>query len=256
MFISMASTLDPNWFYSSLAQCVAAIVGLLGAVLASKLSEQYKIVKESAHSLEIRNNNFDKTLSAQRSHIQRLWDHLAKKASRLKDAIKNNLSVIELDDNITFSSVSGHIGLHANDEVLNECNAMFTLAGTIKDHLHLVSDTRTKRSLAKVDAMIMGLRDIKDVHANNIATQFENHYREITAHVDKHNELASIRLPGFFSGVLIWLCAFGLVLPLAYLSAHQGVSKQFLLIIVSVGISAIPIFIVNEIVRIYRLRVK
>lgn len=32
--------LDPNWFYSSIAQCAAAIIGLLGAILATRLQTQ------------------------------------------------------------------------------------------------------------------------------------------------------------------------------------------------------------------------
>ena len=33
-------TPDPNWFYSSIAQCAAAIIGLLGAILATRLQQQ------------------------------------------------------------------------------------------------------------------------------------------------------------------------------------------------------------------------
>src|SRR5688572_21783010 len=46
--------LDPNWFYSSLSQCCAAVVGLLGAVLASRLQQQLAAARIShAHLLEM-----------------------------------------------------------------------------------------------------------------------------------------------------------------------------------------------------------
>ena len=44
-------TNDPNWFYSSIAQCTAAIIGLLGAILATKLQSQLIDVKPKYRSL-------------------------------------------------------------------------------------------------------------------------------------------------------------------------------------------------------------
>lgn len=38
---------DPAWFYSSLAQTTAAIVGLIGAVLGSRIIEHIGFVRRS-----------------------------------------------------------------------------------------------------------------------------------------------------------------------------------------------------------------
>ena len=46
IFQSDASKIDPNWFYSSSAQCAAAIVGLMGAFLVTKLINQKSFVNQ------------------------------------------------------------------------------------------------------------------------------------------------------------------------------------------------------------------
>ena len=49
---------DPNWFYSSLAQCAAALVGLLGAVVVTRMQQQVLDARESANDLRNRLNLF------------------------------------------------------------------------------------------------------------------------------------------------------------------------------------------------------
>lgn len=44
--ISLIQTIDPNWLYSSIAQSAAAIVGLMGAFLTTKIINQKSIIKE------------------------------------------------------------------------------------------------------------------------------------------------------------------------------------------------------------------
>lgn len=56
------------------------------------------------------------------------------------------------------------------------------------------------------------------------------------------------------TGILFWLCVFGLVLPLSFLSAYGTTSKLVLLLGFAVGVASIPAYIAVEIVRIYRLQ--
>lgn len=44
--------LDPNWFYSSLAQSGAALVGLMGAILATRLQEQVVVARAQREKLD------------------------------------------------------------------------------------------------------------------------------------------------------------------------------------------------------------
>src|SRR3989338_8186128 len=44
---ALIQTIDPNWLYSSIAQSSAAIVGLMGAFLTTKLINQKSIIKNT-----------------------------------------------------------------------------------------------------------------------------------------------------------------------------------------------------------------
>jgi hypothetical protein len=54
----MQNAFDPNWFYSSLAQSSASVVGLFGAILATRLHSQM----ERAGEQQIRTNDALKAL--------------------------------------------------------------------------------------------------------------------------------------------------------------------------------------------------
>ena len=49
---SLVSSIDPNWFYSSSAQCAAAIVGLIGAFLITKLINQKAFLAQLRKEIE------------------------------------------------------------------------------------------------------------------------------------------------------------------------------------------------------------
>lgn len=48
----LINTIDPNWFFSSVAQCSAAIVGLMGAFLITKLITQKSVIKNIETQIE------------------------------------------------------------------------------------------------------------------------------------------------------------------------------------------------------------
>jgi len=48
---ALVQTIDPNWLYSSIAQSSAAIVGLMGAFLTTKLINQRSIIKNNENQI-------------------------------------------------------------------------------------------------------------------------------------------------------------------------------------------------------------
>jgi hypothetical protein len=44
-------SIDPAWFYSSLAQASAAVVGLIGALLGSKIHDRISVLRDERRSL-------------------------------------------------------------------------------------------------------------------------------------------------------------------------------------------------------------
>ena len=94
---SLISTIDPNWLYSAIAQSSAAIVGLMGAFLTTKLISQKSIIK-----------NIETQIIESRAKIEFLKEGIKEKETwvekideedNLKD-IKNFLEEMEDEINI------------------------------------------------------------------------------------------------------------------------------------------------------------
>lgn len=62
---------DPNWFFSTLAQSAAAIVGLIGAFLVSRIVEQ-------ANEVRGKKKEFNEKISSLRTEIEKVKDDLKK----------------------------------------------------------------------------------------------------------------------------------------------------------------------------------
>jgi hypothetical protein len=89
-------SLDPNWFYSSLAQCSAAFVGLIGAILATKIQTSNANAIESSINLEkllkaymLKYINMCEALVDYRDYLSELKD----KINEAKNIGANSISV-------------------------------------------------------------------------------------------------------------------------------------------------------------------
>jgi hypothetical protein len=60
---------EPAWFYSSLAQSCAAIVGLLGAILGSHILEHLNSLRTERHGLDTLNKNSRRQILNTKSHL-------------------------------------------------------------------------------------------------------------------------------------------------------------------------------------------
>ena len=100
--------LDPNWFYSSIAQCAAAIIGLLGAILATKLQAQlldaeslnrnlnsYFLQLETHLKQAIANTENDYPLVSQSSHLTSLKKYSTVKQFADVRNLRNYLRILK-----------------------------------------------------------------------------------------------------------------------------------------------------------------
>jgi hypothetical protein len=77
--------------------------------------------------------------------------------------------------------------------------------------------------------------------------------RQIDGLVDRHARLkrvASVKVPLGLTAILTWLCIWGLLVPLGFLSAHDDTSKVGLLAAFALGIIALPIYLGFQLVGI------
>ena len=74
---NFASDTDPNWFYSSSAQCASAIVGLMGAFLVTKLINQKSFMsqlKKEIDETKIKINSINAEIQSKKEYIQKIDD--------------------------------------------------------------------------------------------------------------------------------------------------------------------------------------
>ena len=68
---------DPNWFYSSSSQCAAAIVGLIGAFLITKLIDKKAFLsqlRKEINETKIKINSINEEIKPKKEYIQRVED--------------------------------------------------------------------------------------------------------------------------------------------------------------------------------------
>lgn len=67
---------DPNWFFSTIAQSAAAIVGLMGAVLGARTLEHIAEARVTKAVLESELRNHRKTLCQRVGHFKLFINYL------------------------------------------------------------------------------------------------------------------------------------------------------------------------------------
>ncbi len=250
-------SLDPNWFYSSLAQSAAGLVGLLGAVLAARLQEQYGRILETAtvemKLLEALRIHLDGKLAEAKQYIafadKRIQDLAAAMAERLP-----TLTVSEELDLWRSSTSGGARACGATSEELQRYKKQRAFAQNVATHW---SKGAILTTLADARTMRLGAEELLKQAADGVRAPLDYCIVLVVRAEEadrKHQNAASVRLPVAVVAVIAWLGLFGLVAPLYYLSAFDNASKYTLLITFSVGVMAIPFYIGYEIFRIVRLK--
>lgn len=84
--------LDPNWFYSSLAQSAASVVGLMGAVLATRMQQQIVESREQRFRAEGHLNRFAKEREALVKPLREYTEHSAAQVAALQERLPSTES--------------------------------------------------------------------------------------------------------------------------------------------------------------------
>ncbi len=251
--------LDPNWFYSSLAQCSAAIVGLFGAVLATRMQQQLVDVR------------------AKHEHIKKLIEELGQKANDLYDKVEafqafadariaeifHSLDVGESEmtvlQEVEFwgggrGSSSGW-PVPINEEVLASYTAVRDEAIRMTQALGRCLSLTTLQQVRRASGTFKEcLKSLPPEVAAEPLLQLREMVEDIEIHYQGLLRTGSMRIPAAFVGVLGWLCMLGLIVPLALLSASHPSLKWTVFAGFSIGVLAIPAFVAYQVVSISRLK--
>ena len=121
---------DPNWFYSSLAQCAAAVVGLLGAVLATRLQEQYSAVRTSYEEVAKQLRQLQQEFRNRIAEITSFSAFADKRIEEIETAIKQGTTKITVNQEVYFlggSSSGSDRALDVNKEILDNYKRLRSL---------------------------------------------------------------------------------------------------------------------------------
>jgi hypothetical protein len=249
---------DPNWFYSSLAQSAAAVVGLLGAVLATRLQQQLHEVGASFQRVAKLLAQLRETLRSRADAIQNYIRFADVRIGEIEAALNRGETRLQVTQEVSFwgGSRSGSPWtVDLSKEALQEYR---DLRASASPRIALL---QKYRSLATVQDALAADGDLAALHAQLPATVAQGAIPDLRASIDQivitngeHRRIASIAVPATFVTILGWLCVFGLVGPLGFLSAYGGASKPVFLLAFAVGVIAIPVYIGFELIRIFRLR--
>jgi hypothetical protein len=247
--------LDPNWFYSSLAQCAAAIVGLLGAILATRLQEQRTNVNSTHNEVSLKLRRLRDELQHRLHDVTTHVVFLMERLSQMEEALERGTSELNVSQEIDFWGGKHAISsmLISSDSVNEFRKRLVNTEATVK-LLEKAANLNAFEELRHVTAAIEAIETLSSVHSDGPVRNWRNSIKEVVADNARHLEKAAIAIPTAITAILFWLSIVGVVAPLVYLSAYGHSSKYLLLVGFSLGVLAIPIYIGFELWRINQLK--
>lgn len=264
--------IDPNWFYSSLAQSAAAIIGLLGAILVSRLIQQFSTINDeksrvladyiaSRKSLDPTATmmvlyNYKYSLNTEGTgytvaQISPLIDRSFAEQSLPFEGFPEKFRHLPPDRLPGKFRATIGSELPVSLESINKVKKIDKLVDSILAHLHgLQRLDKLERLGQRVDLLD---NDIKDLESATASSNLSNRFQAIRSTVTMVESLRSNLLPQSIV-VMIWVLVFisiaGLIVPLAFLNAGPVVwPKAVLLVLFSLGLCGLFAYmfhLVNE----------
>jgi hypothetical protein len=249
--------LDPNWFYSSLAQCGAAVVGLLGGVLVTRLQRQIAETQEPRRAFDQWRTDLAATL---RQHVPRAEEF----RQEIEALLDKAAGPVELKGTPpTTFGVRQQFPAPSNSAIVNNYAVTAELLQQQRERLSVVTEaTRLLRALqgaktpeeaCAVSAQLQMLDSKAGSDAGPIAADYVARTGAIMTYATRLRDIASTKAATVVLGVLATLCAAGIIAPLAYLTALEGASKVVLLSIFAMTLGALLIYIRYQITELTQL---
>jgi len=247
------ANMDPNWFYSSLAQCAATLVGLLGAVVVTRMQQQLADVRASALDLHNRLNLFRHELHSLAHAVEQFSPAADAVIAEMRSALASGRSRIDLQyEPQLWGGGTGPSTVAVTRENLDRWETQRAAVGRILDALRgeFVQSGDLRPVCARLERLCreMPAWVVAPVEGRRHTASFNMDQLSL------HESRASVRGPVVVTALLLWLCLIGLIWPLAFLSAYSATSKVALLAGFGAGVLAVPLYIATQIVEIYSLR--
>jgi len=249
--------MDPNWFYSSASQCAAAGVGLLGAVLAARLQEQYLDVRSSYEEVARLIEELRGEVRARLNGVRAFGRFAERRVRELTEAREQGKASLPVTQELSFwggETAGSPWPLSTDDTVLNKYRFLLEYVEPAIEQLQTHAGMPSMPAAAALSDALRKLETTLPHDLQGPMGELHRRLDELTEADAAHQRVASVRVPAVVTAILAWLSIFGTIVPLAYLSAHAGASKALLLGAFGLGVMAIPAYLGYELGRVFRLR--
>ncbi len=243
-------TFDPNWFYSSLAQSAAAIVGIVGSVLIVRLQSQLEIARRNKEQFL---RNFIESRGrwlTQISSMNSFTQYIERTQPLVANALEKGATRLNVTTEMTFrgsrsGSPAWEMPISPEDlKVLDQNKKGAALLRSILSELVRVQELHT---LASQFASFENAKRNLPEESHHIVDSVLNDLRRLIEPITRHAVQTSIWTSVTLTVVLTWLCLFGLLVPLTYLSAYTDAHKYWLTGAFSVAVLALPVVLALQI---------
>jgi hypothetical protein len=245
-----AALADPNWFFSTLAQSAAAVIGIVGGFFVSRLLQQSATVESSkAHLLDdfvgLR-NRFHTSADGLRAFVG--WTEEVLPLARA--ALERGEPSIEITHQVSFRGGAwsgGQASAYAvSPAQLDELDREQALALELVPLLDGVVRLTNVADLRRATAAIEDRLDAIPENARAPYRQLIDDADALSRSADAHTAQA---VPPYTRALLVllaWLAVVGLIVPMAYLAnGGHTESKDILLAAFAVGITLLGLYLWN-----------
>jgi hypothetical protein len=237
----MTPTFDPNWFYSSLAQCAASVVGLLGAVLVSRLLDHLNIIRTNRRALLADFAGIRNRIEKSRRYIEGYSAFLECSIPRMRSALEQGgvERTVTVTEWASFSSmVSGSSrSVPINDQILADQERDLQVCKRLLDvYMPAVSI----QTLNEIGSMLPRFEAVISEIPKEVHNHVEPHAYDLSELNRRCSEYRKSLVPWSVRSILlalIWIGGFSVLWPLSYLSS--GEAKWLLLSFFGAGLAGL-----------------
>ena len=237
---------DPAWLYSSLAQASAAIVGLIGAILITRVVEHITLLRTERMGLEKTILGVWRGLVSRRARLADFYTYATEGACRGRQAIAAGTAWRE-ELELGWNHRGGEKLIDDPDTYLSQLERDVAALHVVRDAYRPLDGEITGERLQLLATSLTTAKDLAD--DNNGAQAILN--TDLSAIDDLTRDVARFhahRLPMSFPtiiGILAWIAAVGIVWPLTALpgiatpGAHP---KTWMLAAFALGLGAMLLY--------------
>jgi hypothetical protein len=246
---------DPAWFYSSLAQAAAAIIGLLGAILLAQLLRHADDMAKSRNELVTRFRAQRSFGKERRAWAEEYKGFLQERIAALQAQEAQGIGALAIHKEMSWSSRSGgSLGsITVNQAMIDGATENLTYCDPVFGAFGPVTESESVNDSAK---LAKGLRDASAEWGDpprGFTESAADTLEAIGADARLHNRRALSARVWLLLVVLAWLAIVGVIAPLGWLVVTDAAGTQkVLLTLFAVGIVGLFIYLGDTLLSVRR----